>query len=458
MTVKAARALIGSLLAAVTLWSLAWGIARAQPVGEVEFARGVGFAQAPSQAPRTLGPGLALQVGDTISTAEGALAIIKFHDGTKLTVRPNSQLVLQQFQFQNNPANDNMLLQLLRGGLRAVTGLVTKGSPNAARLQTPTATIGLRGTDFDARLCTRDCAAESARVAEPARPNIAQASARVLQLRGELNASDASGQRRRLVQGASVYPGDLLETGAQAQAVLVFRDESRVSLGAATRFRVDQFVFDANNAREGQFLVSLLRGSLRALTGLIAKANTRNVTLTTATATIGVRGTGWDVVCTGACAGEPGAGPDDGLTLYAWLGSIVVSPSGQTALQALEAGQGLLITPSGIRPLPAPPNLQTPRPDQLSVPGNLFSSAGGAEEEGLYVLVRDGHIEITSASGSLHLGRGESGFAATDGRLGRPESIPKFLDFDWLPLPGSRNPLLTSILGEARERVLNQCR
>lgn len=431
---------------------------RAQAAGSVEFSRGVGFAQTPGQMPRTLGKGLDLKEGDRLTTSDGASAIIKLQDGTRMTVRPNSEIVLQQYQFKENAPDNNMVMQLVRGGFRAVTGLITKSSPNAARVQTNTATIGIRGTDFDARICTRDCAVESARVTEQARPNAVQASAKVVSSQGELNAVDGAGQRRRLVDGGSIYPGDLVETGTGTRAVLAFRDDSRITLGAATKFRVDNFVYDEKNAGEGRFLVSLLRGSVRALTGLIAKSNNRNVTFSTATATIGIRGSGGDITCTGACAGEPG-GEDSGLTVFTWLGSFTVTPQGQTALQVLQAGQGLFISPSGIRPVTNQPAMDGPRPDTINVPPKLFSSDNVPDsEEGLFVFVRDGHIELLSAKEVLHLGKGEAGFSGNNGDALRPNSIPKFLDFDRLPLPTSRNPLLVSVLAESGIKPSNQCK
>jgi len=45
-----------------------------------------------------------------------------------------------------------MVLQLLRGGFRTITGLIAKGSPEAAKVQTSTATIGIRGRYFDGPL------------------------------------------------------------------------------------------------------------------------------------------------------------------------------------------------------------------------------------------------------------------------------------------------------------------
>lgn len=431
--------------------------ASAQNAGEVEFSRGVGFAQTPGQTPRTLGKGLPLREGDRLTTSEGASAIIKLDDGTRMTVRPNSDLVLQQYRFKENSPDNTLLMQLLRGGFRAVTGLITKNSPNAARIQTNTATIGIRGTDFDARVCVRDCGAESSRVAAAARPNAVRASAKIVTSEGVVNAVDSAGERRRVVDGGSIYPGDVVETGSGTRAVLAFRDDTRITLGAATRFRVDNFVYDEKNAGEGRFLASVLRGSVRALTGLIAKANNRNVGFSTATATIGIRGTGFDIICTGACAGEPG-GAGSGLTLFTWLGSIVVNPAGQTALEVLLAGQGLFISPSGIVPINTPPGMDGPRPDGVDVPPGLFSNETVSDtEEGLFVFVRDGHIEILTAREVLHLGKGEAGFAGNNGDTRRPVQIPKFLDFDNTPLPNARNPFLLSVLSESGIKPNNQC-
>lgn len=436
------------------------GLAAAQSAGQVEFARGVGFAQTPGQTPRTLGKGLPLREGDRLTTSEGASAVIRLEDGTRMTVRPNSEIVLQQYQFKQDATDNSMVLQMVRGGFRAITGLIAKSSPNAAKVQTGTATIGIRGTDFDARLCAADCAAESARIRDSARPNAVLASAKVVQSQGELFAVDANGQRRRLVDGGSIYPGDVVETGPSTRAVLAFRDDSRVTLGAATRFRVDNFVYDEQNAGEGRFLASVLRGSVRALTGLIAKANNRNVGFSTSTATIGIRGTGLDISCTGACAGDPGAGGNAGLTVFTWLGSIAVTPQGQTALQVLQAGQGLFISPTGgIVPVPAPPVIDAPRPDQVPVPPKLFAKETVSEnEQGLFVHVRDGHVEVESGGESIHLGKGETGFTGGDGIPRRPVDGMKFIDFDRVPLPDRQNFGLITVLNENNVGTSNTCR
>jgi hypothetical protein len=431
----AAQAVCAALLCAPLL-------SHAQAVGEVEFARGVGYAQSPGQGARILGKGMELREGDTLSTSAGASAIIRMQDGTRMTLRPGTDMVVQRFQYKEGATNNSMVMQLFSGGLRAITGLIAKNAPEAAKLQTKTATIGIRGTDFDARLCQKDCAGESAKVQETPKANAVQASAKLVSTQGEVNAVDGAGIRRRLVDGGAIYPGETVETGASARGVLAFRDDSRLTLGATTRFKIDTFVYDDKNPGEGKFLVSLLRGSARALTGLIARANNRNVGFATATATIGIRGTG--------------------------LGTIEVTPSnpgqggGLSALQVLSAGQGLFVSATGIRALTAPlPVLENlPRPDTVPVDTKqLFSSAAMSDEqEGLYVFVRDGHIEVTTASETLHLGKGETGFAGETGRTVRPLVTPLFLEFDRTVRPDSTNPMSQTILNETVSRPANQCR
>ena len=431
-------ALSGWLLA--TLLTGVVASVQAEPTGEVEFARGVGVAQAPGQAPRALGKGLALNEGDRLTTSDGSTAIVKLQDGTRMTLRPNSELVVQKYQFKEGASDNSMLLQLLRGGLRAITGLISKGSSSAAKIQTATATIGIRGTDFDARLCGPECRAESSKVIEKPRLNAVLASAKLVAAQGEISAIDGAGSKRSVVDGGSIYAGETVVTGPASKVVLAFRDESRLTLGSNTQFRVDSFVFDNKNPNEGRFLVSLLRGSLRALTGLIGKANTRNVGFTTATATIGIRGTGLDLDCAAS----------DACSFFTWLGTIEVTPNGSTALQTLQAGEGLFVSRDGIRPLTASTLEDLARPDrvQVNMP-QLFSSGGvSGDDEGLFVFVREGHIEVVTASQTLQLGRGETGYAGKDGRTGRPESMPLFLQADTVPMPNSSNPMLLNVLSE----------
>lgn len=98
-----------------------------------------------------------IRPGDTINTERDSYAQIKFADGGRVTLKPNTTVRLDRFKFvEEKPAEDSFVYSLLRGGLRAVTGLLGQRSKEAYELKTETATVGIRGTTFSADDCTSD--------------------------------------------------------------------------------------------------------------------------------------------------------------------------------------------------------------------------------------------------------------------------------------------------------------
>jgi hypothetical protein len=97
-----------------------------------------------------------IQDGDTLNTQRDSYAQIKFPDGGQVTMKPNTTIKVERFNYvQDQPQNDSFLFGLVKGGLRAVTGLVGKrGNPDAYKMGTATATIGIRGTTYGADDCT----------------------------------------------------------------------------------------------------------------------------------------------------------------------------------------------------------------------------------------------------------------------------------------------------------------
>lgn len=88
---------------------------------------------------------------DKIRTAKDGYVVLKMSDGMKLTLRPDSELVLDDFNDQ--PGSENVVLELIKGGLRTISGSIGKTNPESFELRTAVATIGIRGTDFAVRLC-----------------------------------------------------------------------------------------------------------------------------------------------------------------------------------------------------------------------------------------------------------------------------------------------------------------
>jgi len=104
-----------------------------------------------------------IQNGDTVSTERDSYAQIRFSDGAQVTMKPSTSVKIENFNFtRDKPQEDSFVYGLLKGGLRAVTGLVGKRSQDKYQLGTATATIGIRGTTFAADDCTStregDCA------------------------------------------------------------------------------------------------------------------------------------------------------------------------------------------------------------------------------------------------------------------------------------------------------------
>lgn len=92
-----------------------------------------------------------------------------------------------------------------------------------------------------------------------------------------------------LFKGQPIESGDSIVTGGAGQAQLRFSDGGLVSLAPNSQFNISNYA-DVNDPGKDTFAVSLFRGGMRAITGLIGKRNRENYKVTTNTATIGIRG------------------------------------------------------------------------------------------------------------------------------------------------------------------------
>ncbi|WP_233101812.1 FecR family protein [Variovorax sp. IB41] len=97
---------------------------------------------------RTAAAGDALGSVDRIVTGPDSSASVVLRDDTTLVVGPSSRMDLKEFHFDSTTRDGGLLVSLLRGSMRMITGLIGKTNPDAVRVETQTATIGIRGTDF----------------------------------------------------------------------------------------------------------------------------------------------------------------------------------------------------------------------------------------------------------------------------------------------------------------------
>lgn len=125
------------------------GAAQSEPkrIGTFKQVQGETWIGADT-ARRAAKPGAGVVVTDRLSTGPQGAATLTLKDGTVLTMGPDTVMDLRQFQFDTTTQEGNFLLDLLRGSVRVVTGLLAKVSPDLFKVQTPTSVVGVRGTDF----------------------------------------------------------------------------------------------------------------------------------------------------------------------------------------------------------------------------------------------------------------------------------------------------------------------
>lgn len=137
-----------ALLFVVAMFATAIAYA-AQIAGTVTHLSGPLLAKKADGTVKVLSAKSTVEQGDTLVTEKDTYARIKFIDNSEITLRPNSQFKIEDFSFEeDSPEKDKANFNLVKGGLRAVTGALGKRNKEKFGVNTPTATIGIRGTIF----------------------------------------------------------------------------------------------------------------------------------------------------------------------------------------------------------------------------------------------------------------------------------------------------------------------
>ena len=273
---------------------------------------------------------------------------------------------------------------------------------------------------------------------------------------------------------------DVVETGAATVVALAFNDNARVTINPLTRFEVVTWKFDRADRSKSNVFLKLIAGAVRVTTGLIGKSQPERVSVGVANSTIGIRGTGFDLHCTGSCAeSQPLASPatpksrcgskaadaappaaGEGLFVSTWDGTVSVG-TGACSVRVAK-GQSLYVDQKSgeSRYLPRTPSFMNDdaaeRPDRIEVdPARLFGAeAPMPDANGLYTYVRDGHILVQQGGAGIDLTSGEAGFADTQGRPPlRLSAVPEFIADDPYPLPETFNERSGNLLQLLRENA-----
>ena len=96
--------------------------------------------------------GAVIQARDTVKTGPDGSVGITFQDDSLLSAGPNSELVIERFVFDSTTHKGEFDTALKKGTLAVVSGKIVKQSPDAMHVRTPSAIMGVRGTEFIVRV------------------------------------------------------------------------------------------------------------------------------------------------------------------------------------------------------------------------------------------------------------------------------------------------------------------
>ena len=114
----------------------------------VEFVWGMAYAVSISGEKRELVKGSRIDVGDTV-VSETARVQLRFTDGGFVSLVPNSEFRVNAYSYSGKPdGSERIGMELMKGGLRTISGLIGKAIQSAYEMKTAVATIGIRGTEY----------------------------------------------------------------------------------------------------------------------------------------------------------------------------------------------------------------------------------------------------------------------------------------------------------------------
>jgi hypothetical protein len=171
-------------------------------------------------------------------------------------------------------------------------------------------------------------------------------------------ALDTHGRERVLTRGTTVGEGDTVDTGP-GRVQLRFSDGAYVSLQPQSKFRIDAYRFDGKTDGSERGFFSLLQGGLRTITGLVGRTNKSNYQVTTAVATIGIRGTEYTVSYGNSVTGAVGEG------------EIVVCNGG--GCLDVKNGESYFVADADVRPVITGKKTDLPPPQPESAPAELVA-------------------------------------------------------------------------------------
>ena len=133
-----------------------------EAIARVIVSSGQFTAIQPDGKERVLKRRSAIFEGDTLKTAKDARAQIRFKDGALIDIQAATQLRLDEYNYQGKvDGTEKNTMSLIKGGFRTITGVVGKKNKKNYKVNTPVATIGIRGTHYGLHYCGGDCGVDT---------------------------------------------------------------------------------------------------------------------------------------------------------------------------------------------------------------------------------------------------------------------------------------------------------
>jgi FecR protein len=191
------------------------------------------------------------------------------------------------------------------------------------------------------------------------------AGGRFITVIGDVQVLTKDGSGRRLaVRSGEIWAGESIVTGKDSLAQLRMSDGGALSVRSETQIKLDAYRYSGRKDPGDNFLVSILRGGFRTITGLIARNYRENYRVQTSAITIGVRGTDFEVVHVLKPAADVLPGTYNRVyagitTMQNRAGAIILVNRDQTAFVPLAGNlpPALVVPPAGVfgKPTPTPP-------------------------------------------------------------------------------------------------------
>lgn len=143
------RALSGFILAGAPLLALAQ--TTPEPVGYVKTVTGEAFVVTASQSVKAQ-PGTAVLLGSLLKTSKASSMGVTFKDNTLMSFGPDTEMTVDEYLYAPAEGDLKLSTRLTRGTLNYVSGVIAKLKPTAVTVKTPTGIIGVRGTQFVAKV------------------------------------------------------------------------------------------------------------------------------------------------------------------------------------------------------------------------------------------------------------------------------------------------------------------